>query len=94
MTSQKSFWEKIVWKPSTKQGRWSLWLALAAFILNFMWMILPGGAISSYLFGIASGIFATYAIVKCHERAWVVYLAIFPFVWVLVFLLGEFLIPH
>jgi hypothetical protein len=60
----------------------------------FGWMFLPGGAGLSFLCGLAGGIVALIAIIRQHERSWVLWLALLPMLNVFIFLLGEFLIPH
>jgi len=45
------------------------------------------------LCGLASGVVALIAIIKQHERSWLVWLALLPGVFVLFLLLGEFLVP-
>jgi len=46
------------------------------------------------LTGLAAGITGLIAIIRHHERSWLVGLAILPGLWVLFMLLGEFLVPH
>ncbi len=80
--------------PHTKFGRWAVGLAAASFVLLLAWSILPGGAILSFLCGLAGGIIALIAVIRQNERSWLVFLSILPMLNVFIFILGEFLIPH
>jgi len=80
--------------PSTRLGWWAVGLAMASIVLNFAWSILPGGAILSFICGLAGGVLALIAVIRQHERAWLVFLSILPMFSVLFFILGEILIPH
>jgi hypothetical protein len=95
--------------PSTRLGWWSVALAatfLALYIINaivFMpsivevpWrqVILPFYGIFMMLCGFAAGIVGLIAVIRRHERSWLVWLTILPGLFVLAFVLGEFLVPH
>lgn len=95
--------------PGTKTGKWSVGLAvtfLILFIINqavFMnlpedvpWRptLLPFYGIGMMACGLASGITALIAVIRDHERSWLVYLPLFFGGFVVFFLLGEFLFPH
>jgi hypothetical protein len=80
--------------PHTKLGWWSVGLAAANIVLVLAWSILPGGALLGFLCGLAGGIVALIAVVRHHERSWLVFLSILPMLNVFVFILGEFLFPH
>ena len=96
-------------KPHTRFGRWAVWLG-AAFVVMFLvnsfvfmptssdapWrhIILPFYGIAMLLCGLASGIFGFTAVVRQHERSWLVLLTLLPGIWVLFMLVGEFLFPH
>lgn len=80
--------------PHTKLGWWAVGLAIASILLMFAWMFLPGGAGLSFLCGLAGGILALIAIIRQHERSWMLWLALLPMLNVFVFFLGEFLVPH
>ena len=95
-------------KPHTKLGWWAVWLG-AAFVVLFLinsfvfmpsssdapWrhVILPFYGILMMLCGLAAGVAALVAIVRAHERSWVVWLPLLPGLFVLFFVLGEFLGP-
>ena len=81
-------------RPHSKLSWWAVGLAGASILLMFAWMFLPGGAGLSFLCGLAGGVVALIAIVRQHERSWMVWLALLPMLNVFVFFLGEFLIPH
>lgn len=81
-------------RPHTKLGWWAVGLAASSFVLQLAWSILPGGAWLSFICGLAGGIVALIALIRQHERSWLVYLCILPMLGVFVFFLGEFLIPH
>jgi hypothetical protein len=80
--------------PHTKLGWWAVGLAAANFVLLLAWSILPGGAILSFLCGLAGGIIALITVIHQNERSWLVFLSILPMLNVFVFILAEFLIPH
>ena len=95
--------------PSTKLGRWSVALAVTfvvLFIINsavFMrltqeapWQhtILPFYGIAMLLCGLAAGIAGLVAVIRRHERSWLVWLTMLPGLLVIFLLLGELLVPH
>jgi len=88
--SSSSFWKR----PATRLGWWAVGLAVASFVLNFAWSILPGGAILAIICGLVGGVLALIAVIRLHERSWLVFLSILSMVSALFFLIGEFLIPH
>jgi len=88
--SSSSLWQR----PSTRLGWWAIGLAVASIVLSFAWSILPGGAIPSFICGLVGGVLALIAVIRQHERSWLVFLSILPMFSVLFFILGEFLIPH
>ena len=88
--SGSSLWKR----PGTRLGWWAVGLAAASIVLNFAWSILPGGAMLGFICGIAGGVLALVAVIRRHERSWLVFLSILPLLGVLFFLLGEFLFPH
>ena len=81
-------------KPHTKLGWWAVGLAAASIVLMLAWSILPGGAMLSFLCGLAGGIIALIAVIRQQERSWLVFLSVLPMLNVFIFILGEFLIPH
>lgn len=95
--------------PATKLGWWAFALAAAYFVMSIInnavfmrlpeqvsWRqsLLPFYGILMLLCGLAAGVTGVIALVKKHERSWMVWLAILPGAWVLFMLLGEFLVPH
>jgi hypothetical protein len=95
--------------PSTKLGRWSVALAatfVALFIINaavFMrltqeapWQhtLLPFYGIAMLACGLAAGIVGLVAVIRWHERSWLVWLTLLPELLVIFLILGEFLVPH
>jgi hypothetical protein len=95
--------------PSTKLGWWSVALAAtfaALFIINstvFMpstvevpWRqaVLPFYGIAMLSCGLAAGIVGLIAVIRRHERSWLVWLSMLPGLMVVAFVLGEFLVPH
>jgi len=100
---------RILRWPSTRLGWWSVGLAAAFVILmtinsavfmrlpeDITWRVtvLPFYGIFMLLCGLAAGIVGLIAVIRQHERSWLVWLAILPGLFVLVFILGEFLVPH
>jgi len=63
---------------------------------NEAWMhrYLPYYSIFTILCGLASGVVGLSAVIRQHERSWLVWLAILPGLFVLFLLLGELLVPH
>ena len=95
--------------PSTRLGWWSVGLAatfVVLWIINstvFMpstvevpWrtVVLPFYGIFMMLCGLAAGIVGLIAVVRGHERSWLVWLTMLPGLFVAFFVLGEFLTPH
>jgi multisubunit Na+/H+ antiporter MnhB subunit len=89
-TSSGKFWAR----PATRLGWWAIGLAVASFLLGFLWLFLPGGALISFLCGLAGGVIALIAIIRQQERSWLVWLSILPMINVFVFVIAEFLFPH
>ena len=93
--------------PGTRAGWWSVGLAatfVVLMIINgavFMNPTFPGSdtilpfyGIFMMLCGFAAGIVGLIAVVRLRERSLLVWLTILPTFFVLVFVLGEFLVPH
>ena len=81
--------------PTTRLGKWAVGLAVASVLFNFTWRLMgPLGGFPSLAFGLAGGIVGLVAIFQRSERAVSVFVALVPFVGVIVFLLAEFLIGH
>lgn len=96
-------------KPHTKVGWWAAWLGLTfvvLFLINslvFMptsnseaaWrhVVLPFYGIFMMLCGLGSGILGFLAVAR-GERSWMVCLTLVPGLFVIFFLLGEFIFPH
>jgi hypothetical protein len=89
-----SVWKPFFAIPSTQLGGWAVRLAGASIVLILAWSILPGGAMLGFLCGISGGVIALISVIRQHERSWLVFLSILPLLWVFIFILGEFLIPH
>ncbi|MEI7845517.1 MAG: hypothetical protein WCK35_06920 [Chloroflexota bacterium] len=85
-----SLWQR----PGTRLGWWAVGLAGASIMLNFAWSILPGGAIFGFICGLTGGVLALIAVIRQHERSWLVFLSILPMLTVFFFIIGEILIPH
>ena len=96
-------------RPATALGWWAFGLAAAYVGMNvintavFMpglapagWqqIILPIYGISMMLCGMAAGIVGLIALIRGHERSWMVWFAVLPGAFALFFVLGEFLVPH
>jgi 4-amino-4-deoxy-L-arabinose transferase-like glycosyltransferase len=56
--------------------------------------LLPFYGIIMLLCGLAAGVVGLIAIIRHHERSWLVWLTVLPCAFVLFLLLGEFLVPH
>ena len=87
--SSSSFWHR----PSTRLGWWAVGLAAASIVDILAYRIL-GGAMLGFICGLVGGVLGLIAVIRQHERSWLVFLSILPMFWVLLFILGEFLVPH
>ena len=106
-SSQPSRRRFLAW-PSTRLGWWAVGLAamfVTLFITNSAVLmpfpeVIPWRQVRiSYglfmiLVGFVSGIVGMVAVIRRHERSWLVWCTILPILFVVVFLLGEFLFPH
>jgi hypothetical protein len=60
----------------------------------FSQTVLPFYGIFMILCGLSAGIVGLIAVLRQHERSWMVWLTILPCAFVLFLLLGELLVPH
>jgi uncharacterized membrane protein len=96
-------------RPSTRLGWWAVGLAIAFIVMSIVnsavfmrlseaipWRqtILPFYGIFMMLCGLATLVVGLIAIIRNHERSWLVWLTILPGASALLFVLGEFLLPH
>ncbi|MEW6182516.1 MAG: hypothetical protein AB1500_04970 [Bacillota bacterium] len=96
-------------RPSTRLGWWSVGLTAAFVLLSavnaavFMHLsedvpwrrtVLPFYGIAMMSCGLAAGIAALIAVMRRHERSWLVWLPILAGLFVVTFVFGEFLAPH
>ncbi len=89
--------------PSTKLGWWSVALAAtfaalfiitaAAFMLSTVELPWFYG-IAMLPPGLAAGIVGLIAVIRRHERSWLVWLTMLPGLTMVAFVLDEFLVPH
>ena len=94
--------------PKSSLGRWSVGLA-AAFILLFVlfWILIaparrgvgpapfaPMAIVAAGISGIAAFVIGLISMIRSKERSILVFLAVVVGLFVLIFLLGEFLYPH
>jgi predicted Abi (CAAX) family protease len=101
--------QRILSRPSTRPGRWAVWLGIIFVILflinSFVFMpsssdapwrhvILPFYGIAMLACGLAAGMTGLIAVIRKHERSWLVWLTFLPGLLVLFLVLGEFLVPH
>jgi len=95
--------------PHTSVGWWSIGLAglfLVLFIFNSAVLMQPSDPLHipqpvriaygfiMLLCGLASGAAGLAAVIRAHERSWMVWVTILPGVFVLFLVIGEFLFPH
>lgn len=57
-------------------------------------LVLPVFGVTMLATGLASGVVALTAMIRSHERSWTVLVPLVVGMFVLVFLLGEVLVPH
>jgi hypothetical protein len=96
-------------RPGTRPGWWAVGLAIAFIVMSIVnsavfmrlsedvsWRqtILPFYGIFMMLCGLAALVVALIAILRNHERSWLVWLTLLPGASALLFILGEFLVPH
>jgi len=107
--SDQPLWRRITRRPSTQLGWWSVGLAVTFEILMIInstifmrlpedvtWRvtILPFYGIFMMLCGLAAGIVSLISVTRQHERSWLVWLTLLVGLNALVFVIGEFLVPH
>lgn len=81
--------------PTTRLGRWAVWLAVAFFALVLAWRLMgPLGALPGFACGLAGGLVALLAIFRRGERAITVFVASVPLVLVSGFVLAELIVGH
>ncbi|HMN59026.1 MAG TPA: hypothetical protein PJ988_01605 [Anaerolinea sp.] len=105
MQNRSSFLQR----PGTRLGWWAVGLTAAfvlMYVLNFAlfmrlpeevtWRqtLLPFYGVSMILCGLAGGVVGLVAVLRSHERSWLVWLTLLPGAMVLFLLVGEFLFPH
>lgn len=56
--------------------------------------MLPFYGIGMLACGLAAGVVGFIAVIRRHERSWLVWLTMLPGAFVIFFVLGEFLVPH
>jgi uncharacterized membrane protein len=96
-------------RPSSRLGWWAVGLAIAFIVMSIVnsavfmrlsedisWRqtILPFYGIFMMLCGLATFVVGLIAIIRNHERSWLVWLTLLPGASALLFVLGEFLVPH
>jgi hypothetical protein len=76
--------------PATRSGSWAVGLAAASLVLLLSWSRLGRlGGVPGLLFGLVGGVLALVAIARRGERSVTVFLALLPFLSVVLFLLAE-----
>lgn len=101
--------QRILSRARTRPGRWSFALAILSillFMINLL-VFFPTASEASwgqillliyawgmFACGLAAGMLGLLAILKLHERSWQVWLGLLVGLWLLIYLLGDFLIPH
>ena len=96
-------------RPGTRLGWWAVGLAIVFIVMSIVnsavfmrlpedvsWRqtILPFYGIFMMLCGLATFVVGLIAIIRNRERSWLVWLTLLPGASALVFVLGEFLVPH
>ena len=106
----QSLRQRLFSRPSTRLGWWAVGLAATFVILMIInstvffnlpeqvgWRrtLLPFYGIFMLLCGLAAGVVGLMAIIRRHERSWLVWLLpLLVGLFVIFLLLGEFLVPH
>jgi hypothetical protein len=105
LPSDKPLKRRLLGWPSTRPGWWSVGLAAAFVVLFFINVavitstleevyrqtILPYFVIFMLSCGFSAGIVGLIAVLRRHERSWLVWLAILTGLFVLILILGELL---
>lgn len=102
-------WHSLLRRPRTRLGWWSVGLAATSVVLNLinspiltrligsnLWRVRIGLPFSFVMLscGLAAGIVGVVALIRQHEHSLFVWLALIPGLGVVLFVLGEFLVPH
>jgi hypothetical protein len=105
--SRESFMQRFLAWPSTRLGWWAIGLGATfevIWIINsmvfipfpnlvpFRQVVLPFYNILMLLCGLAAAIVGLIAAIRDHERSWLVWLTILPGIFVLLSVLGKFLV--
>jgi hypothetical protein len=86
---------RIAILPTTRLGRWAVWLAVGFIVLVFAWRVMgPAGAAPGFALGLAGGVVGLVAIFRRGERAITVFAAILPLALVVAFVLAELIVGH
>jgi len=74
----------------------AVWMQRSQDVPDVSWQraLLIAYGILMMLCGLAAGIAGLIAVIRKHERSWLVWLALLPGAFVLFLLLGELLVPH
>jgi hypothetical protein len=87
---------KFLGFPRTELGWWAAGLAVV-FIVLFILISNSTMIFSSFLnmmFGFLAGILGLITMIKYGERSWLVWLAVLSGLFVVLFMLGEFIMPR
>ena len=83
------------WLPVTRLGRVGLALGVLGFLLMPAWMLFgPLGAFPQLALMAVGGVCSLVAILRRRERAILAFAGLLPLLLFLVFLVGEFALPH
>lgn len=90
------------WKPISRLGWWAVGLMLfyvLAYAINAIGMGLrlnlpPVSGMLMLLVGFAASVCALIALIRKHERSWLVWFALLPGALGLFLVIGELLFPH
>lgn len=92
----KSISGRFLGLPRTQLGWWAAGLAVV-FIALFILIPNSGMIFSGFLnmiFGFVAGILGLLTMLRQGERSWLVWLAVLCGLFVILFMLGEFMMPH
>lgn len=90
-----TFFKRFPLAPLTTLGRMALGFALAGFLLNLLWSVMPFGlgGFPGLICGALGGLLALVGIIRDHERSWLVMLAVLPLVFALLSIPLHFIFP-
>jgi hypothetical protein len=90
----------VAWWAVTLSSVFIVMFAVNSFVLMQQDLLMPWARVfliaygfAMLLSGLAAGVLTLIALIRLHERSWLVWIPLLPAIWVLFLLAGEFLGP-